>query len=72
MSGLARTWLAKSVYDAGWSTFVAMLEYKAAKHGRYFGKIGRFEPTSQICSVDGEANCLWSADKTGRHLGTAR
>ncbi len=53
VSGLARTRLAKSVYDAGWSQFVNMLEYKAAKHGRYFGKIGRFEPTSQDCSACG-------------------
>ncbi|WP_435849244.1 zinc ribbon domain-containing protein [Streptomyces lavendulocolor] len=30
-----------------------MLECKAAKHGRYFGKIGRFEPTSQVCSACG-------------------
>jgi putative transposase len=53
VKGLARTRLAKSVHDAGWSQFVAMLEYKAAKHGRYFGKIGRFEPTSQVCSACG-------------------
>ncbi|WKU44731.1 RNA-guided endonuclease TnpB family protein [Streptomyces sp. VNUA116] len=53
VSALARTRLAKSVRDAGWSAFVAMLEYKAAKHGRYFGKIGRFEPTSQVCSACG-------------------
>jgi putative transposase len=51
--GLARTRLAKSVHDAGWSAFVAMLEYKAARHGRTFGKIGRFEPTSQVCSACG-------------------
>ncbi|MFF4541986.1 RNA-guided endonuclease InsQ/TnpB family protein [Streptomyces aureus] len=53
VSGLARTRLAKSVHDAGWSAFLGMLEYKAAKHGRYFGKIGRFEPTSQVCSACG-------------------
>ncbi|MFD6230237.1 RNA-guided endonuclease InsQ/TnpB family protein [Streptomyces sp. NPDC060232] len=53
VSGLARTRLAKSVHDAGWSAFVGMLEYKAAKHGRYFGRIGRFEPTSQVCSACG-------------------
>jgi putative transposase len=51
--GLARTRLAKSVHDAGWSGFVSMLEYKAARHGRTFGKIGRFEPTSQVCSACG-------------------
>ncbi|MBO1419513.1 RNA-guided endonuclease TnpB family protein [Streptomyces sp. FH025] len=51
--GLARTRLAKSVHDAGWSAFVAMLEYKAIRHGRHFGRIGRFEPTSQVCSACG-------------------
>ncbi|WP_327241409.1 RNA-guided endonuclease InsQ/TnpB family protein [Streptomyces sp. NBC_01320] len=51
--GLARTRMAKSVHDAGWSAFVAMLEYKAALHGRQFFRIGRFEPTSQVCSACG-------------------
>lgn len=53
VKGLARTRLAKSVHDAGWSVFVAMLEYKAAKNGRAFHRIGRFEPTSQVCSACG-------------------
>ncbi|GAA1178640.1 MULTISPECIES: RNA-guided endonuclease InsQ/TnpB family protein [Streptomyces violaceusniger group] len=50
VKGLARTRLAKSVHDAGWSAFVTMLAYKAAKFGRGFHRIGRFEPTSQVCS----------------------
>lgn len=49
--GLCRTRLAKSVHDAGCSSFVNMLVYKAARHGRHFGKIGRFEPTSRLCSA---------------------
>jgi putative transposase len=51
--GLARTRLAKSVHDAGWSAFVSMLEYKAKLYGREFRRIGRFEPTSQVCSACG-------------------
>jgi IS605 OrfB family transposase len=53
VAGLARTRVAKSVHDAGWSSFVAMLEYKARLHGRQFRQIGRFEPTSQVCSSCG-------------------
>nr|WP_239333594.1 transposase [Frankia sp. CiP3] len=53
VTGLARTRLAKSVHDSGWSAFVAMLEYKAALHGRRFVRIGRFEPTSRVCSACG-------------------
>ncbi|MFB7226040.1 RNA-guided endonuclease InsQ/TnpB family protein [Streptomyces sp. NPDC056227] len=53
VKGLARTRLAKSIHDAGWSAFVSMLEYKAARYGRTFFRIGRFEPTSQVCSVCG-------------------
>ncbi|MER7335037.1 MULTISPECIES: transposase [unclassified Micromonospora] len=51
--GLGRTRLAKSVHDAGWASFVGMLEYKAARAGRIFGKINRFAPTSQTCSQCG-------------------
>ena len=53
VNGLARTRLAKSVHDAGWSAFVAMLEYKARLYGRQFRRIGRFEPTSQVCCACG-------------------
>jgi IS605 OrfB family transposase len=53
VKGLARTRMAKSVHDAGWSAFVAMLEYKARLYGREFHRIGRFIPTSQTCSACG-------------------
>jgi putative transposase len=53
VKGLARTRMAKSVHDAGWSAFTAMLEYKARRYSREFRRIGRFEPTSQVCSACG-------------------
>ncbi len=54
VKALGRTRLPKSVHDAGWASFVAMLEYKARLYGREFHRIGRFQPTSQTC-------CLCSA-----------
>ncbi|HLU74211.1 MAG TPA: transposase, partial [Nonomuraea sp.] len=51
--GLARTRLAKSVHDAGWSAFVSMLEYKAARYGRTLVKIDRWFPSSKLCSACG-------------------
>jgi putative transposase len=51
VAGLGRTRLAKSVHDAGWATLVRLLEDKAAQHGRRVVKIGRWEPSSQICSA---------------------
>ncbi|MFE7719468.1 RNA-guided endonuclease InsQ/TnpB family protein [Nocardia rhizosphaerihabitans] len=51
IKGLARTGLAKSVHDAGWGLFTRMLQEKAARRGRYFGKVDRFFPSSQMCSV---------------------
>jgi putative transposase len=53
VAGLGRTRLAKSVHDAGWSRLLRCVAEKAARYGRAFAKIGRFEPTSQVCSACG-------------------
>ena len=53
VSGLARTRLARSVHDAGWSQLLRLIEDKAVQYGRTFARIGRFEPTSQVCSACG-------------------
>jgi putative transposase len=53
VAGLARARLAKSVADAGWSQLIRCIAEKAARYGRTFAKVGRFEPTSQVCSACG-------------------
>ena len=53
VSVLMRTKLARSVADAGWSQLLRCVEEKAAQYGRTFARIGRFEPTSQVCSACG-------------------
>jgi putative transposase len=53
VAGLGRTRLAKSIYDAGWAKFLRLLDEKAAQHGRTVVRVGRFEPTSQMCSACG-------------------
>lgn len=75
VKGLARTRMAKSVHDAGWSAFTTMLEYKAALYGRTFHRIGRFEPTSQVCSQCGVKDGpkplhirTWTCGACGTHL----
>jgi putative transposase len=54
--GLARTRLAKSVHDAGWASFTAMLQYKAARYGRTFARVDRFFPSTRMCSACGRVN----------------
>ncbi|GIH36995.1 hypothetical protein Mam01_71590 [Microbispora amethystogenes] len=53
VTGLARTRVAKSVHDAGWSAFTGMLEYKAVLYGRVFHRIDRWFPSSKLCSECG-------------------
>jgi putative transposase len=53
VSGLARTRLAKSVHDAGWSKLVRLLQEKALRCHRTVVKVSRWFPSSQMCSACG-------------------
>ena len=48
-AGLAKTTMAKSVLDAGWSSFRNQLAYKAVKHGAWFEEVSE-SYTTQTCS----------------------
>ena len=48
-AGLAKTRLAKSVLDAGWSSFRSMLRYKATAHGAWYEEVNESFST-QLCS----------------------
>ena len=45
--------LAQSIGDVSWSKFFTMLDYKCRKYGKTLLKIGRFDPSSKICSKCG-------------------
>ncbi|MGL5063637.1 MAG: zinc ribbon domain-containing protein [Microcoleus sp.] len=40
----------KAINDQGWGMFLTMLKYKAEKFGHTYFEIGRFFPSSQLCS----------------------
>jgi putative transposase len=48
--------LARSINDVSWSTFFTMLNYKCRKYGKTLLTIGRFDPSSKICSCCGYRN----------------
>ncbi|GAA3957893.1 RNA-guided endonuclease InsQ/TnpB family protein [Actinoplanes auranticolor] len=60
--GLGRTRLAKSVHDAGWASFMGMVEYKAARYGRTFARVDRFFPSTRMCSDCGRINDKMALD----------
>lgn len=55
--------LAKSISSASWSSFFNMLTYKADWHGRNLLTIGRFEPSSKLCTCGEKNNDLKLSDR---------
>jgi putative transposase len=83
VAGLARTKLARSIADAGWSTLVRLIGEKAAHHGRTVVKVDRRFPSSQLCSACGHRDgptplnvrawtCAVCGDVHDRDLNAAR
>jgi putative transposase len=42
--------LSRSISDVGWGMFISQLKYKSEWYGKNFIQIGRFEPSSKMCS----------------------
>jgi len=83
IAGMARTKLARSVYDTGWAQLVKLLEEKAAQYGRSVVKVGRWFPSSRLCSDCGHDSgrkplgvrswtCEWCDSTHDRDLNAAR
>lgn len=67
--------LAKAISDVSWAEFTRQLEYKANWYGRTYIKVGRFFPSSQLCSACGFKNSEtkrlsvrdWTCGNCGSH-----
>jgi putative transposase len=56
--------LAKNIQDVSWSEFAIILEYKSLWNFKYFEKIDRFAPSSQICHKCGNRQDMTLSERT--------
>ncbi|WP_054942487.1 IS200/IS605 family element RNA-guided endonuclease TnpB [Paenibacillus ihuae] len=64
VKGLVRNHrLARTLHDVSWSTFLSKLTYKAEWYGKQVIQVGRWFPSSQICS-----SCGHRDGKKGLHI----
>lgn len=54
--GLAKTKLSRSILDASFGEFLRQVEYKAAWNFKRSVKVGRFFPSTKLCSACGMVN----------------
>lgn len=53
----------KATMDNGYGMFLNMLEYKLSDRGKYFVKVDKWFPSSQLCSCCGNKKKLTLADR---------
>ena len=61
--------LAQSISDVSWSRFVELLRYKCEWYGKNLFQIGRFEPSSKMCTCGKLNNDLKLSDREWTCLG---
>jgi putative transposase len=47
---MENSYMARQIADVGWNSFTNILKYKCGWYGKNFVQIGRFEPSSKLCS----------------------
>ena len=47
---MENSYMARQIADVGWNSFTNILKYKCDWYGKNFVQIGRFEPSSKLCS----------------------
>lgn len=62
LKGMSKLW-GRKISDLSYYSFQTMLTYKCLKYGKKVIKIGRFEPSSQICSNCGHRQKLTLEDR---------
>ena len=62
LKGMSKVW-GRKISDLSYYTFQSMLTYKCLKYGKKVIKIGRFDPSSQICSNCGHRQKLSLEDR---------
>ena len=63
LNGMKKIW-GRKVSDLSYCAFQQMLSYKCIKYGKKMIKIGRFEPSSQICSNCGHRQKMSLDERT--------
>ena len=63
MKAMSKIW-GRKVHDLSYYAFQQMLIYKCERYGKKVIKIGRFEPSSQICSCCGHRQKMPLEDRT--------
>lgn len=53
----------KATLDNGYGIFLTMIEYKLTDRGKYFVKVDKWYPSSQICSCCGNRQKLELTDR---------
>ena len=63
LQAMSKVW-GRKIHDLSYHSFQRMLEYKCQRYGKKVIKIGRFEPSSQICSRCGHIKKMPLEERT--------